>query len=58
MADALGSRQADVVPCERFFISPVLWVQLGKSLYAILGWVVISLTILTYSGTLRRRGEK
>ena len=40
------------------FHSPVLWVQLGKSLYAILGWVVISLTILTYSGTLRRWGEK
>jgi hypothetical protein len=40
------------------FHAPVLWAQFAKSAYAVLGWVVVSLTILTYSGMLRRWGEK
>jgi hypothetical protein len=36
------------------FHARVLWAQFAKSAYAVLGWVVISLTILTYSGTLRK----
>jgi hypothetical protein len=40
------------------FHAATLWIQLAKLMYAILGWVVISLAILTYSGTLRRWGEK
>jgi len=38
--------------------APVLWAQFAKSAYAIIGWIVISLTILTYSGTLRRWENK
>lgn len=34
-------------------VYPPLW-QLLKSMYAILGWIVTSLTILTFSGTLRK----
>jgi len=40
------------------FHSSVPWLQFAKSLYAVLGWVVVSLTILTYSGVLRRWGEQ
>ena len=36
------------------FHARVLWAQFAKSAYAVLGWVVISLTILTYSGMLRK----
>ena len=40
------------------FRSRVWWAQFAKSFYAILGWMVTSLTILTYSGILRRWAEK
>lgn len=40
------------------FHSPLWWAQAGKASYAILGWIVISLTILTYSGMRRRSGEE
>lgn len=35
---------------------PMLWQSL-KALYAVFGWLVISLAILTFTGTLRRRLE-
>ncbi len=37
--------------------SGVFWAQIGKSLYAILGWIVVSGAILTYSGYLRRKND-
>ena len=40
-----------------FVRAPALW-QFSRSLYASIGWLVISLAILTYSGVLRRWGEK
>jgi hypothetical protein len=34
-----------------------LWWRVGRAVYAILGWIVVSLTILTCSGILRRQAE-
>jgi len=33
------------------------WLRYGKALYAVLGWVVTSMTILCVTGVLRRRSE-
>jgi hypothetical protein len=53
-----GTRTRVVRYLRAVFHSPVLWAQFAKSFYAILGWIVTSLTVLTYSGILRRWGEK
>lgn len=37
---------------------PYRWWRLGKALYEIIGWIVISLTILTLSGVMRRDLER
>lgn len=33
------------------------WWRMAKALYSVLGWIVVSLTILTVSGVLRRQAE-
>lgn len=52
----IGSPESWEAAVAHVFAAPVVWHWL-KATYAALGWVVMSLVILTISGTLRRQSE-
>jgi hypothetical protein len=51
----IGSRIRSAL--RAWMIYPSVW-QWLKAIYAVVGWVVTSLTILTLSGTLRKWGQE
>jgi len=44
--------------CEISYEANARWWRIGRAIYAILGWIVTSITVLTIPGILRRRAEE